>query len=50
MLTQQAGFSSVKLFVGKREAHVAPVYNLYVGDQTETEQGKMLKTWLRERL
>ncbi len=38
----------MELFIGKREAHVAPVYNIYVGDNTETEQGKKLKTWLRE--
>ncbi|KAL1961041.1 hypothetical protein VTO42DRAFT_4929 [Malbranchea cinnamomea] len=45
----RAGFPrDVELFVGKREAHVAPVYNLYLGDKTETEQGKRVKQWLRE--
>ncbi|KAK4084680.1 hypothetical protein Purlil1_10265 [Purpureocillium lilacinum] len=46
----KAGFPSVEFFIGKREAHVAPVYNLYVGDSTETQQGKKLKAWLRDLL
>lgn len=46
----QAGFSPVELFIGQRECHVAPIYNLYLGDQSETEQGKKLKEWLRESL
>lgn len=46
----KAGFPNTELFVGKRECHVAPVYNLDLGDQTETEQGKKLKEWLRELL
>ncbi|POR35140.1 Lipase/thioesterase family protein [Tolypocladium paradoxum] len=46
----KAGFPAVELFIGRREAHVAPVYNIYVGDKTETEQGKKLKSWLRDVL
>ncbi|KAK2590978.1 hypothetical protein QQS21_011337 [Conoideocrella luteorostrata] len=41
---------SIELFIGKREAHVAPVYNLFVGDKTETEQGRKIKTWLKDVL
>lgn len=46
----QVGFPSVEVFIGKREAHVAPVYNMYFGDKTETEQGKKLVEWIRELL
>lgn len=46
----QAGFSPVEFFIGKRECHVAPIYNLYIGDSTETQQGKRMKEWLRENL
>ncbi|KAM3544862.1 hypothetical protein ARSEF1564_002181 [Beauveria bassiana] len=48
--TVKAGHPNVELFKGKRESHVAPIYNIYVGDNTETEQGKKLKTWLIELL
>ncbi|KAM3446556.1 hypothetical protein MY3296_009545 [Beauveria thailandica] len=48
--TVKAGYPNVELFKGKRESHVAPIYNIYVGDNTETEQGKKLKTWLVELL
>ncbi|EGX96227.1 lipase/thioesterase [Cordyceps militaris CM01] len=48
--TVKAGFPNVELFKGKRESHVAPVYNIYVGDNTETEQGKKLKTWVIDLL
>ncbi|KAM3547245.1 hypothetical protein MY1884_009649 [Beauveria asiatica] len=48
--TVKAGYANVELFKGKRESHVAPIYNIYVGDNTETEQGKKLKTWLVELL
>ncbi|CAL5869952.1 uncharacterized protein PFLUO_LOCUS4185 [Penicillium psychrofluorescens] len=44
------GFPSVELFIGHREGHVAPIYNLYLGDNTETEQGKKVKSWLKELL
>ncbi|KAJ5160753.1 uncharacterized protein N7482_007757 [Penicillium canariense] len=44
----QAGFTDVELFVGHRECHVAPIYNLYLGDKSETEQGKKVKSWLTE--
>ncbi|KAL1985326.1 hypothetical protein VTN96DRAFT_8004 [Rasamsonia emersonii] len=46
----RAGFPSVTLFVGPGECHVAPMFNLLLGDRTETEQGKKLKSWLRELL
>ena len=42
------GFGRVELFVGHRECHVAPIYNLYLGDSTETAQGKKVKSWLTE--
>ncbi|KAB8226571.1 Alpha/Beta hydrolase protein [Aspergillus novoparasiticus] len=46
----KSGFPSVELFIGRREGHVAPVYNLYMGDNKETQQGERLKVWLRELL
>ncbi|KAG8418857.1 hypothetical protein J3459_011985 [Metarhizium acridum] len=46
----KAALPNVELFIGHREAHVAPVYNIYVGDNTETLQGKKIKAWLREML
>jgi hypothetical protein len=46
----KAGFPSSELFVGHREGHVAPIYNLELGDTTETEQGKRVKEWLTKRL
>ncbi|KHN97391.1 Alpha/beta hydrolase fold-3 [Metarhizium album ARSEF 1941] len=46
----QAALPNVELFIGHREAHVAPVYNMLVGDNTETMQGKKVKAWLRETL
>ncbi|EAW13596.1 lipase/thioesterase family protein [Aspergillus clavatus NRRL 1] len=46
----KAGFPSSELFVGRREGHVAPIYNLYIGDTTETEQGKRVKSWLLDLL
>ncbi|KID98695.1 lipase/thioesterase family protein, partial [Metarhizium majus ARSEF 297] len=46
----KAALPNVELFIGHREAHVAPVYNIYVGDNTETLQGKKIKAWLREIL
>ncbi|KAJ5923113.1 hypothetical protein N7516_010816 [Penicillium verrucosum] len=42
------GFENVELFVGNRECHVAPVYNLELGDVTKTEQGKKVETVLAE--
>jgi acetyl esterase/lipase len=46
----QEGFPDVEFFVGHRECHVAPVYNLELGSTEETEQGKKIKSWLRELL
>lgn len=42
----EESFPNVELFVGKKEAHVAPMYNIYVGDNTETTQGRKIKNWL----
>ncbi|KAJ5784753.1 uncharacterized protein N7503_009965 [Penicillium pulvis] len=42
------GFGNVEMFVGHRECHVAPVYNSMLHDNTETEQGKKIKSWLVE--
>lgn len=39
---------TVELCIGHRECHVAPIYNLELGDSTETEQGKKVKAWLTE--
>ncbi|OJD12732.1 hypothetical protein AJ78_06710 [Emergomyces pasteurianus Ep9510] len=44
------GFSNVEFFVGKREGHVASIYNLYLGDKTETDTGRRMKVWLQELL
>lgn len=49
-LTEQAGYSQVEFFIGNREAHVAPIYNLYIGDNGETGQGRKLIEWLEEAL
>lgn len=46
----KAGFPNVELFIGRRECHVAPVYNLELGDNTETEQGKKVKSWLKDQV
>ncbi|PYH93573.1 alpha/beta-hydrolase [Aspergillus ellipticus CBS 707.79] len=44
----QAGFPRAELCVGEGEGHVAPIYNLYIGDRDETVQGKRVLSWLRE--
>jgi hypothetical protein len=49
MLTAQAGYTTVDFVIGKRECHVAPVFNLAAG-AVETEQGRALKQWLRDIL
>ncbi|KKZ61468.1 hypothetical protein EMCG_00130 [[Emmonsia] crescens] len=46
----KGGFSNVEYFVGKRECHIASIFNLCLGDRTETETGKRMKIWLRELL
>jgi hypothetical protein len=46
----KVGFPASELFVGHREGHVAPIYNLELGDTTETEQGGRVKGWLVKRL
>lgn len=38
----------VEFFVGEKEAHVAPMFNLMLGDTVETEQGKKMKAFYRE--
>ncbi|KAL2869431.1 lipase/thioesterase family protein [Aspergillus lucknowensis] len=40
----------VQFCVGKGEGHVAPVYNLYLGDQRETQQGARAKAFIIELL
>jgi hypothetical protein len=36
--------------VGKGEAHVAPIVEPAFGDQSETEQGKAISSFLESRL
>ncbi|KAL2819856.1 Alpha/Beta hydrolase protein [Aspergillus cavernicola] len=45
----RAGFKGeeVEFCVGKGEGHVAPVYNLYLGDKRETQQGQRAKLFIR---
>ncbi|KAI9369161.1 Alpha/Beta hydrolase protein [Aspergillus egyptiacus] len=44
----RAGFKGeVEFCIGKGEAHVAPVYNLYLGDRRETQQGQRAKLFVR---
>ncbi|KAL2855562.1 Alpha/Beta hydrolase protein [Aspergillus pseudodeflectus] len=40
----------VEFCIGKGEGHVAPVYNLYLGDKRETQQGAKAKAFIRELL
>ncbi|OKL61993.1 hypothetical protein UA08_02543 [Talaromyces atroroseus] len=47
-LIEGLGEGKVEYFVGPREAHVAPMFNLLLGDRAETEQGKRIKTFYRE--
>jgi acetyl esterase/lipase len=42
------GKDKVEYFVGAKEAHVAPMFNLMLGDKVETEQGKRVKSFYRE--
>lgn len=44
----KSALPNVEFLIGHRECHVAPIYNLYLGDRTETEQGKKVKSWLTE--
>jgi acetyl esterase/lipase len=37
------GFERVELVIGFRECHVAPVYNLELGDSVKTEQGMAIE-------
>ncbi|KAL4783898.1 Alpha/Beta hydrolase protein [Aspergillus varians] len=41
---------SVEFCMGKGEGHVAPIYNLYLGDKRETQQGAKVKSFIRELL
>ncbi|KAJ5266512.1 hypothetical protein N7478_009320 [Penicillium angulare] len=43
-------FGNAELFVGHRECHVAPIYHIMLNDNSETEQGKKIKSWLAEQL
>ncbi|KAJ6089286.1 hypothetical protein N7467_004502 [Penicillium canescens] len=42
------GFGKVELFIGHRECHVAPVYNLELGSKEKTEQGKKVEAFFTE--
>ncbi|KAJ5162525.1 hypothetical protein N7492_007917 [Penicillium capsulatum] len=44
----QTGFPAAELFIGLRECHVAPIYNLELGSRAETAQGKKITEWLTE--
>ncbi|KAL4923793.1 lipase/thioesterase family protein [Aspergillus undulatus] len=47
----RAGFQgNVEFCIGKGEGHVAPVYNLYIGDKRETQQGTRATSFIRELL
>lgn len=48
ILVLKRSVPNLEYFVGEREPHIAPVYNLYAGDKQETKQGKMLASWLEE--
>ncbi|KAI5305566.1 orotidine 5'-phosphate decarboxylase [Ascosphaera pollenicola] len=53
MLVQslKSGFPGhIEYVVGKREAHVAPIYDPFLGCKQESEQTKGLKKWLKESL
>ncbi|KAI5302360.1 hypothetical protein KEM55_001156, partial [Ascosphaera atra] len=40
----------VDFVVGRREAHVAPIYDPFLGCKKESEQAKGLETWLKNSL
>jgi acetyl esterase/lipase len=47
----RGGFKgSVDFYIGKGEGHVAPIYNLYLGDKRETQQGARAQKFIRELL
>ncbi|KAL4790331.1 Alpha/Beta hydrolase protein [Aspergillus venezuelensis] len=41
---------NVEFCIGKGEGHVAPVYNLYLGDKRETQQGRRAQGFIGELL
>lgn len=47
-MKEALGEGRVEYFVGAGEAHVAPMFNLLLGDSTETEQGKKIMSFHRE--
>ncbi|KKK23215.1 hypothetical protein AOCH_007384 [Aspergillus ochraceoroseus] len=48
VLKLRAGFpEEVEFWVGAGEGHVAPVYNLYLGETTETQQGGRVKQFIK---
>ncbi|KAI5282192.1 hypothetical protein KEM52_003744 [Ascosphaera acerosa] len=48
---KQSGFpGQVDFVVGKREAHVAPIYDPFLGCKKECVQGNGLRKWLRAAL
>lgn len=49
-LQEGLGPDKVELCVGEGEGHVAPIYNLALGEWGETVQGRRVKGWLAEVL
>ncbi|RAL06859.1 lipase/thioesterase family protein [Aspergillus homomorphus CBS 101889] len=49
-LQEALGAEKVELCVGEGEGHVAPIYNLALGDWGQTKQGMGVKGWLAEVL
>ncbi|PYI27790.1 lipase/thioesterase family protein [Aspergillus indologenus CBS 114.80] len=49
-LQEGLGPDRVELCVGEGEGHVAPIYNLALGEWGETVQGRRVKEWLGEAL
>ncbi|KIM95744.1 hypothetical protein OIDMADRAFT_133431 [Oidiodendron maius Zn] len=48
--TLQSVASQTETFIGQYETHVAPIVEPILGDKSETQQGKKLKSWLSDRL
>lgn len=45
--TDKSG-GKVEFFLGEKEAHVAPIFNLMLGDNVETQQGNRVKAFYKE--
>ncbi|PYH44777.1 lipase/thioesterase family protein [Aspergillus saccharolyticus JOP 1030-1] len=50
IMQEGLGAEKVELCVGEGEGHVAPIYNLALGEWAETIQGRRVKDWLVEVL